>query len=171
MIKAEVISHEGNPGPNWLDHCRTAATPVNITVVLLLLVIGGLFIGITQKDSAETANQQSTSSTGQASVQPANTSLEVQPLQQETTTSNGNTSVQSATGGEKPVSNSTAQDASSDALGAVKTPALNNSNTPHQNKQSPSNSQPLRNLQGQLQSTVQSTTHTVNSDLSGLINH
>lgn len=171
MIKAEVISHEGNPGPNWLDHCRTIATPINITVVLLLVIVGSLFIGITRHNATSSANQQSTPGPGQASVQPQATSLLVQPLQAETSTSNGSTTVQSATGGQGPVTNPNTQDASGSALGAAKTPALNSSNNGRKAQQTPVNNraqQSLQQLQGQLQSTVQTTTRGVNDALSGL---
>ncbi len=166
MIKAEIISHEGNPGPNWLDRCRTVATPVNVTAVLLLIVIGGLFIGILHKDRTTAANQQSTSPTGQASVQPENTSLQVESLQQKTTTNNGNTSVQSAAGGNAPVANTNADTKSSDVLGATKTPALNNSNTSSSQYRQGSNN--LKKTVDNLQSTVQNTTQQVNNALNGL---
>ena len=100
MIKAEAISHEGNPGPNWLDRWRTVATPTNITVVLLLVIGIVLFAGLAHKQQVENANKQpKTTPTVQPSAAPVK-SLEVQPLSQATTTTaSGNANIQNAAGG------------------------------------------------------------------------
>ncbi|HEY1064147.1 MAG TPA: hypothetical protein VGE30_02495 [Candidatus Saccharimonadales bacterium] len=161
MIKAEVISHEGNPGPNWLDRCRTAITPANITVLLLVIVSGAVFVGITQNDKTETANQlpaNSNSNSEQPNL-PAANSLQVQPLTEETTTNNGNPNIQSAAGGTSPTAAPTAQNNSADALGAARTPALNSSNQNNKQPQSPVN---WNQLNSQLQSTLQNTQNKVN---------
>lgn len=169
MIKAEAISHEGNPGPNWLDHCRTIATPTNIAVVLLLIVAGGLFIGLTRKERTSTANQLPATSNSQPATSPASSSLQVQPLLERTTTTNGSTTIQSAAGG----SNSVApiggvQDKTGDALGAAKTPALNSSSNSNKSNQAPINrTKEGDDLQGRLQSTLEDTA----DGLVGTLNH
>lgn len=159
MIKAEAISHEGNPGPSWLDHCRTVATPINITVVLLLIVAGSLFIGLTRKERASTANQLPATSNSQPATPPASSSLQVQPLLEQTTTTNGNTTVQSAAGGNNSATPpGGVQDKTGDALGAAKTPALNSSNNSDKSNQAPVNRTKKGNdLQGRLQSTLEDT--------------
>lgn len=56
MIKSEVINHEGNPGPNWLDHCRTVFTPWTATLLLIIIAAAVTVIDVTKKDTATTAN-------------------------------------------------------------------------------------------------------------------
>lgn len=160
MIKAEVISHEGNPGPNWLDRCRTAVTPTNITVLVLFIAAGAIFIGITRNDKAETANQQPAGNRSQQSDVPASRSLQVQPLSEKTTTTNGNTSVQSAAGGSDQATTPATDDKSADSLGATPTPALNSTGKPGSTQpQAPVN---LNQINNQLQSSLQRTRDSVN---------
>lgn len=42
MIKAEVITHEGTPIPNWVDRCRMLLEPTKSAPLLLLLLVAAL---------------------------------------------------------------------------------------------------------------------------------
>lgn len=161
MIKAEAISHEGTPGPNWLDRCRTVITPTNITVILLLVIGAALFVGLENKQS-QTANQQpKTTPTIQTSASPL-VPLAVQPLSTESSTdASGNANIQSAAGGLS--SSAAAQSTNANDLGATPTPSLNNAKSPTNAKSQASqqSSQTLLNAQT-LTNTVQSTVQSVN---------
>lgn len=45
MIKSEIITHEGSPGPNWLDHCRDVFTPQIIGLLILVALAAAIIIG------------------------------------------------------------------------------------------------------------------------------
>jgi predicted transglutaminase-like cysteine proteinase len=166
MIKAEIISHEGNPGPNWLDRCRSVATPASVTTVALLIVGGALFVGLAIKDRPKTANQLTAAGASQQAPQSAATGLQVQPLSKVTTTSDsGSTTVQSATGGNTAPTAPATQGNTAAPISAAQTPALNNSNTSNNRNQTPIDG---RNLTNKLQSTVQDVQKSVNRTLNGL---
>ena len=86
MIKAEVISHEGNAGPNWLDHCRNLINPVNAALFVIFAAALVTVIGISVKDeSVVTTNKQPASKDSQQfNIAPAQ-SLQVAPLSKTTT--------------------------------------------------------------------------------------
>ncbi len=82
MIKAEIISHEGNPGPNWLDHCRTLVTPATATVAVLVVAAGSIgFVSLERHRSATTAQRLPASSQSQPVNYTSGTGLQVTPLQ------------------------------------------------------------------------------------------
>lgn len=157
MIKAEAIIHEGTPGPNWLDRCRTVTTPTNITYVLLFVVGIALFAGLVHKQQTQSASQQpKTTPTIEQSTAPL-VNLEVQPLSTSSTAdSSGNADIQSAEGGLS--TTSTAQSSNANSLGAAQTPSLNNAHSASAagNKPTTQSSQNLLNAKS-LTNTVQST--------------
>lgn len=165
MIKAEIISHEGNPGPNWLDRCRSVVTPVNVTTVVLLIVAGALFVGLTQKEQPNTANQLPATSNSQQANQSGASSLQVQPLSKMTSTADGTPDVQSATGGNTSSTASPTPNNTAAPISAPQTPGLNNSKPGSTQPQGPINS---RNLTNKLQSTVQSVHDSVNRTVTGI---
>jgi hypothetical protein len=66
MIKAETITHESMPAPNWLDHCRTIASAGRLITVMVLIAVGAL-VGILQRTPTDTlSNLPATSKTQQA---------------------------------------------------------------------------------------------------------
>lgn len=120
MIKAEIISHEGNPGPNWLDRCRSAATPGRLTVFIAVLLIGAsTAYALLQSNDAE----QPAATASQQNSYPDDSPLVVKPLQQQSVqTETDLPELQSASGGD------TAPSASNEAasgLSAPITPSLN----------------------------------------------
>jgi hypothetical protein len=167
MIKAEVISHEGNPGPNWLDRCRSVATPVNVTVVALLLIGGALFIGISKKEQANTANRLPATSNSQQSDRSGASSLQVQPLDQITTSSEGTPNVQSASGGTAPTTNSPASGNTAAPISAPQTPSFNNYRPRGTAPQTPLTEKDITN---KVQSTLQGVQNNVNRTLTGITN-
>lgn len=135
MIKAEVISHEGNPGPNWLDRCRTIITPEKITVVMVciaLVAIGAIVLRSTNNDKTPV-----TSASQQAS--PANSSLKVQPLQSEGTPDSA-AAIQPAPGG---TSSNQAQAETTTPLGTAPAAPLGGGNSAG----SPAQQAPVTNQQ------------------------
>lgn len=81
MIKAEVITHEGNPGPNWLDHCRTAITPGRFITMLAVIIIAALALSILHYRAAEPRPIIQTNTQSHPNQSGL---LQVQPLKQET---------------------------------------------------------------------------------------
>lgn len=161
MIKAEVITHEGIPGPNWLDQCRTYITPARTTMVVLAIAVGVLFASIAQDDTPTVGNLPATSTSQQSQPLPG-AGLTVQPLRDPSATApatnTGN--VQAPTG------SSSADPAKAPAntpLGPTSTPSLNNAKTPGSASQSPQ-ATPENLLNGKvLTDTVQSTVNDVNN--------
>lgn len=122
MIKAEIIEHEGNPGPNWLDRCRTAVTPGKVSgMVLIALLIGGGAFVLARSDSSE----QSTTTTNQTTPSSTDSSgLQVAPLAQPTVQAEaGLPTLQPANGGNTDTDNT--QDDAASSLEAPVTPNLN----------------------------------------------
>jgi cytoskeletal protein RodZ len=81
MIKAEVITHEGNPGPNWLDHCRTSITPGRFIATLVIAVIAALALGLFQYRSSQSHQVIQTNTQSHPNQSGI---LQVRPLEQET---------------------------------------------------------------------------------------
>lgn len=120
MIKAEIISHEGNPGPNWLNRCRSAATPGRLTVFIAVLLIGAsTSYAFLQSNGAE----QPAATASQQNSYPDDSPLVVKPLQQQSVQTETNLpELQSASGGDTaPASNTEANS----GLSAPITPSLN----------------------------------------------
>ena len=120
MIKAEIISHEGTPGPNWLDRCRSAATPARLSVFVAVLLVGGVsFYTLTDTNDTNppaAANQQNT--------YPEESTLQVQPLEEQSVQNESNLpAIQSADGGDTPAPSTQSTD--SNGLGAPATPSFN----------------------------------------------
>lgn len=115
MIKAEVITHEGVPAPNWLDHCRTMITPGTITSLVVIVAAAAVVSGILHHHSAPTT-PTSSSTTQQANTTPLR-GLEVEPAaNQINTDSSGDTLLQPAP--------TPATDNTDSQLGAPVTPSL-----------------------------------------------
>lgn len=151
MIKAEVISHEGNPGPNWLDQCRTTITPGRTTAFVLALATATLLAFVLNGRSTPpvTVNQQPSPSTG---------NLTVEPVRDPTATAGTTTLNLQSPGNPSQLSDD------ANALGAGKTPSLNNAKTPAAStKQSPTPSAGQSQWNGKaLTNTVQTTVQDVN---------
>lgn len=126
MIKAEVITHEGNPGPNWLDRCRTLATPGKVTILIVVVAVAALILLIGSDRHVGQANQVPATSTQQATPAPG-TALQVTPVTDtSTTTENKAASLQSP--GSVTASNTgLAPTDSASKLGPTTTPSLNTS--------------------------------------------
>lgn len=155
MIKAEVISHEGNPGPNWLDHCRSVITPANVTIVALLLIGGALFVGLTRKDEPSTATQLPATSSSQQDTQSSSNSLRVEPLSKMSAQTEDNASSSAPT----------VQNNATSPSSAPRTPSLNNFQRGSVQPQAPLNKTDLTNT---LQSTVQGVQDGVNRTVTGI---
>jgi len=126
MIKAEVITHEGNPGPNWLDHCKPLVTPWTISVVVVAIALLFVFTATKHQRDVGQANQLPSS---QQSTANALNPLQVQPLgNAQAVQPTGDTNVQALPGASASALPSTA---SANALGARATPGLNNAKNPN----------------------------------------
>ena len=84
MIKSEIVTHEGNPGANWLDHCKSVVSPGKVTLLLVVAAtVTGLFVAYTHNQtpsSAGTANTQATPKESQQTQLSPSNSLQVEPL-------------------------------------------------------------------------------------------
>lgn len=170
MIKSEIITHEGNPGPNWLDHCRTLISPAKLGVFAILLTGAITATLLTQQNSAQPA------ATTNQTTYPEATSLSVEPLETQTYTDEaGITSVQAADGGS--ASDAATTDAPTTAMpqGSVATPSTNgaatstSNMTPGLTQATPPSQQQLSKskLRETVQTTVESTRGTL-KQLNGL---
>ena len=160
MIKAETIIHEGNPGPNWLDRCRSLATPGKATAGIIVVAVLAVLVGVTHQSDDKIP-------TSSASQQPqsAGKTLQVQPLLQSVpTTSTGEATVQQATGGTTEPTAVQDNTSISNQLGAKSTPSLNNTNTPAAATQNSTTSQSQLNGKT-LTNTVQSTLQNLDDSL------
>lgn len=165
MIKAEVITHEGNPGPNWLDRCRNLVSPGKMTALVISLTVIITIVAVQAHRNSGQANQTTVTSTSKQVVSPA-TGLQVVPLADKSTTAEDKAaSLQSANGGSAS-SSGVAPTNSANALGPTTTPSLNTSknasqatsSTPATNSQLPSSGSLTQNVQSGMQSTKNNAT-------------
>ena len=87
MMKAEIITHEGNPGPNWLDHCKNMITPgkVGLTVTFGAIIISIVAFQHRPTSTPTTASSQpATNQAQQVELSPSK-SLQVAPLESQST--------------------------------------------------------------------------------------
>lgn len=120
MIKAEVIIHEGTPGANWLDHCRTLVTPGRLTLIAVSAI--ALITTAAMMHKSPGASQPITTST-----QPVSSGLSVQPLSSATPAAqSAAATIQAANGGA--ANTGSQQDNSAASLGAASAPAGGNGN-------------------------------------------
>lgn len=167
MIKAETINHEGNPGPNWLDHCRTVFTPWTATLLLVIIAAAVTVIDV-QKHKSSNASSVPTSQSKQPAYSPVD-GLTVKPVTPAPDADNTTDQVQAAAGvTTAPVS---LPDSSANALGAAPTPALNSTSkngNPSASKSVTQNQLNASSLTNTVQSTVNSAQSVVNNTLKGL---
>lgn len=175
MIKAEVIIHEGNPGPNWLDRCRAVITPGSMSVVVVVLAVAVLALTVVRHQDDTARNEANSKTLSHQEVTPS-ASLKVTPLQDSGSADQTMTgTVQSATGGASKTAPT--QDTGSGDTGAPSTPTLNT--TPANSSQgqgvkvngngssdSSGNSSSL--LNNTAQNLVKGTQDTVNNVVNGL---
>lgn len=153
MIKAEIISHEGNPGPNWLDRCRNLTTPGNISTVIIVVAAIGITVAVLNSRS-NIATERATQSAQSTPAAPAKP-LTVAPANATTYQNiSGNATVQSAAGGaENPVAPSSN---ATQGIPTVQTPLNNTATTPDASQPSYNQQNGLRgrNLTNKVQSVV-----------------
>lgn len=155
MIKAEIISHEGTPAPNWLDQCRSAATPGRISILIVFIAASAIIFGVLQKDATPTTETK-------ASQQSQSSSLQVQPLNQApVTTENGMANVQPTAESTLEATPTKQTNTPPAGLGAESTPALNNATRPSDVTAPRPSGQGQLNGRG-LTQTVQTTIQTLN---------
>ena len=164
MIKAETITHEAPPAPNWLDHCRSLATPGRSLFVLAILATVA-FAGILNRNSTDTVGNLPATSQSQQSDKESLNSLTVQPVQTiaAPTTDTGSAAIQAAGGTPK----AEVKANTTNPLGAPSTPSFNSTTTPSTTTQLPG-SQGLLKGTKPLTDAVQSTVHSLAPDLQGM---
>lgn len=100
MIKAEVITHEGIPAPNWLDHCRTMISPAKITALLLAVAaLIGVLVFMHHGGTVKVGTSQ------QANKAPI-ANLRVAPVQEQTTSDSTNVDTLQAAAASAPTTGS-----------------------------------------------------------------
>lgn len=157
MIKAEIISHEGNPGPNWLDRCRSLISPASISTIVVLVAVAGIAFAVTNKQSDDAIERAANS----GSSTPADVA---QPLTVQSSTAqtyqaaDGGTTVQAATGGAENPVNPNDQTASGRPDTNGQAPLNNTATTPDVSQQGNVTQGTLRNrsLINNLQSSLPS---------------
>jgi hypothetical protein len=75
MIKAEIITHEGNDRPTWFERCKSAITPATLSIFVAFVAIAVIIGSVVMPDKTE---QGSVSTPAQVSESEA---LKVDPVQ------------------------------------------------------------------------------------------
>jgi hypothetical protein len=176
MIKAEAITHEGNPGPNWLDHCKNMITPGTVALVVIVasVLVGSLAIkNHRANNSTATANTQPAVHESQQAPLTPSQSLQVEPLNTTpvATSSPSTTQQSTATGQSSSSTPSTSPSSSSSSKSSASSSSTSSKSQGKGSSHASVNSavnQTLQGVQQTLQQTVQETQNNLQNTLRGL---